>query len=295
MAENDSVTQTGQSIGTSREDYLDSLDSDGTEVGLTDVTSQTGQNNQPIDNSGIGSAGLVLENETKPDEVDTLQNWTIDDRYKDLPPAEGALRTIQSDRDSIFTKNKSMEAQMTENSKALEVLDNLLTDDEYLETFVKERRPDLIQEADRSQVIKEKLNNEFPEFSEEKPVRDDADRDPGGKAWMYYRRLDELWNETGKEGKKYGSLKELQEQRGLKVQEAQAEAEREVDLAKESMKYDDQQVGVFKTWAEKLSVLDLMKIHKAVLTGQGTRSTSLSSAQGAATNPTARQEFLKRL
>ncbi len=294
MAENDSGIETGQSTDTSRQDYLDSLDNLGeSEVGLTDITSQSGQFNQPTENNDLGSAGLIEEG-AKPTNED-LRNWKIDDRFKDLPPAEGALRTIQSEKDSIFTTHQSMEAQMTEDSKALEVLDNLLTDDEYLEAFVKERRPDLIQEADRSQVIQEKLNNEFPEFSEEKPAREDADRDPGGKAWMYHKRLEELWNETGKQGKEYGNLKELREHRGLKAKEQQAEAEREIDQAKTAMKYDDQQVGVFKEWAEKLSVVDLMKIHKAVLGSQGNRSPNLSSTQGAATIPSARQNFLKGL
>lgn len=299
MAEPNLETGVGISEPSNREDFLSSLDDEEKVTPKEPFPSIARQESPPPANvgsqSGTEELKIELEDEqTKPKEELGVQ-WIIDERFKHLPKPEGALRTLKSQHDSIEFKNREMAKQAEETSKIVEFFDNLMDDDEYLEAFLQERKPELIQKVDRTAIIKNTLINEFPEYVEEKPTRQEADSDPGGQAWLYYKRIDELWDETKNNGKNVPtSLKSLRQQRDDAKKLQEEAALKEIQTAQSRMQYSDEQRDIFKDWAQKLSVYDLMRIHKA-LVKTPTRTPDLNTVHGAGTGKTARQSFLDSL
>ena len=256
-----------QSKETSREDFMDAFDEP--------------QVAPPDERSTPSTESLKTE-----------KVFEIDEKFKDLPPEEGFKRTVQSRYDKLLEEHTKLKIGYDNRSKYEGFLNELLEDDEVLEAFLTERKPELIQKRDITEQIQEKLKSEFGE--EFKPTRTEADENPGGKDWLYFKRLDELYTELkgGKKGAK--TIKELRAERDLSKKREQEQLDTQVQELKTEMNWDDQTVERFYDWSQKLSMKDLGKIFRWAMSNPK-RSPSLQSAPGDPTQPSARANFLSSL
>ena len=298
MAETDLESGAKVSNNESREDFLSDLDNEEVQT-APKIPSPSGQVDQALEN--IDKAMQTEDNlelnldEPEPKKEELGVHWTIDERFKDLPKAEGALRTLKSQHDRLETTNLKLAQDAEESSKIDEFFDNIMSDDEYLEAFLHERKPELIRKVDRTAIIKDTLSNEFPEYVEEKPSREESDNDPFGRAAEYYRRIDELWLETKGNGKKVStSLKDWKVKHDADKQALQDTANEEVRLAQEKLGYTDEQMRIGLDWGKKLGVYEVLRLHRAVVK-KPTSSPSTTHSQGAPVGKTERQRFLDDL
>lgn len=222
----------------------------------------------------------------------------IDERFADLniSEEEKRFRTLKSKYDKLYTTNEKVLRESELSSKAKEFFNQLESDDELLEAYLNERKPELLSKRDISTIVKEKLNAEFQEFAEKKPSRSDADEDPGGRAWLYYKRLDELYNELKGGNKKAATVKELREQRKLERESQEGAIVKQIEDLKVRMNLDDNFIDGFNDWRKKVDLEGLMKVYKSALLTQ--RLPSAAQMSGRTTTPNvqgARKTFLETL
>ena len=200
---------------------------------------------------------------------------------------EKRYRELQSKYDKLYHTNEEVVTDYQEALKAKEFLAALMEDEEVFEAFVYEKKPELINKKDLQTELKERLSNEFGEYH---PSRDDADP----QALLYFKRFDELYNELSHKKQPPKTLKELEELRANERKMQEEQIQKEVERAKEVMKWDDNTVKNFHNWAKNLKVVDMMKMYNFALKTQ--RVPNLSSMPGSPKPPTtARESFLKGL
>jgi hypothetical protein len=220
-------------------------------------------------------------------EVQSETKEEIEDRWKDLPEQEGKYRSLKSKYDKLYSYHENVLREAEENSKAKQFVEDLLADDEIFEAFVAERKPELLQKKDITAIIKEKMAQEFQDYQ---PSRREAEEDPGGKAWLYYKRLDELYDEQ-KNKKSTGALS-IKE---LKAKRLEMEKAREMELTnvltevKTAMKWDDNQLKQFESWAKKLKPIEIAKMYNFAI--KTMRIPSVTNLPGNSSQPSSRSSF----
>jgi len=193
-------------------------------------------------------------------------------------------KTFQSRYDKLYAQHQNILKEMNSLSEKAKLLEEISSDPEYLEAFVREVNPNLLPQKDITLVIQDKLHAEFGDY---KPSRMEADEEPGGKAWLYFKRLDELYNETKATTK---PLKKVSEIKGEKQQAIESQI-RELQT---EFKLNDNSVTGFKQWANGLNLKNLYQIYAQSLK---TISSPDSISINGSTRPpiTARDQFLKTL
>lgn len=207
----------------------------------------------------------------------------IDERFKNLPHAEAIARSLQSKYDKLYAEHTNTVRDIEQKLKYEQFVTELMEDDQVLEAFLNERKPELVQKKDFTSVIQEKLKTEFGDY---KPTRDEIEVDDylGSKAWLYNKRLDSLYTElTGKTGKTPQTIKELKEERARVKQAEEAKNDLVFDQLKKENNWDDVQVKSFYEWAQKLSPSNLAKMYNFAK-----RTMRIPSATGIAGNPQVR-------
>jgi hypothetical protein len=219
----------------------------------------------------------------------------IDEKFKDLDPYEARIRTLQSRHDKIYNEYQNLVKQRQEDEKYLQILNDILEDDIVFEAFVNERKPGLIKETDVTDVIQKKLREEFGDV---RYTRAEADENPGGKAWLYFKRLDELYNELKGNNPKITTLKEaIAYKRAMKEKqekEQQALLLKEIEAVKKKFNWDDNKIREFQQWAQKLTVVNLASIYNYAV--KALKVPSATSIQGTPNvNQSLRSKFLNNL
>lgn len=224
----------------------------------------------------------------------TEENPTIkiDEKYKDLPEHEAIIRTLQSQRDKYQNQIDSLSTTLEQNSKYEEFYNSIMEDDDMLNSFIAERKPELLKknQTDITEEIKTKLNTEFGDY---KPTREEANDDPGGKAWLYYKRLDELYSELKEKKSSNKTIEELKTEYKNRKQKEQEELTTKLTDVKTKMNWDDFQLKSFYTWAQKLEPLTLAKMYRFAL--RTDRIPGASELQGGAVTVSERAKFLSTL
>lgn len=228
-------------------------------------------------------------------EQQNQQSFEIDEKFKDLPEYEARLRTYQSKYDKLYADHEKALREMEEKNKISSFFDELLQDDEVLEAFLSERKPELIQSKSGIEkvelTIKQKMQEEFGDY---KPTRDEAEDDPGGKAWLYFKRLDELYSKLGNQTpNKIKSVKELRAERLEKQKLQEQQIMQQMDEVKRTMNWQDQDLERFKEWANKLNIPMLAKMYNFAV--RTMRVPGVTQIQGSPTQASAREQFLKNL
>lgn len=213
--------------------------------------------------TGVGEDNMQLIAPQDESAEVSQDNIEIDEKFANLPKAEALLRTYQSRYDKLYNEHQNLARELEQYRQYRELVDQLMSDDEVFEAFVYQRKPDLVKPKDITEIIKEKLKEEFGDY---RPTREEADADPGGKAWLYYKRLDELYNELkGKGTTKAKTIEEIMKQKAMEREQQEKMLVEEINKVKTSMNWDDTQLERFRDWASKLSVLDLAKIYNFAL------------------------------
>lgn len=225
-----------------------------------------------VSSDNIGDIMQVFEvNDNQQVEADSQSDITaeaqsqdveIDEKFKHLDPYEARIRTLQSRHDRVYNEYQKLLKEQEENAKYLEIFNDLLEDDMVFEAFVRERKPELIKDSDVTELIQKRLKEEFGDV---RYTRAEADNEPGGKAWLYFKRLDELYNEYKGNSPKITSLREAirlkREQAERQQKEAAARIQAEMEEVKRQLKWNDQQLIQFSQWANKVKLIDIAKMY----------------------------------
>lgn len=193
---------------------------------------------------------------------------------------EEQLREFQSRYDKRDADYKKLEADYQSRKGAEDLLIQLKEDAEVRRAFIQELEPELIKPKDPYAFVKEGLAKEFgDDFT---PM---SDATPGTeehiKSQLYQIRMNELFEESRKQGQVPEGFTQLMERR----QKAQAEEAQKMEAAKakllQDMKWDDQAYSSFIGWAKALQPHHLAKIYQGAKTAsRGTHVPSLANIPG---------------
>ncbi len=273
MAENNipNVSQMGTD---SKEDFLNSFD----EVPLSEETPAGSPQSKPQSNI----------------EEDYYNDAEIDDAHKSLPKHVAAYRTLKSKYDSLFSLNEKNAKDVVANSQFSEFFNQLNVDPELQDAFINELKPGLLKKDDFESFVNKTLKDEFPEFIDSKPTEAEARSNPGGRAWLYYKKLDRLYEEYEKGGTKAQNVKELLERRKVAKEQQEVLATKEVEEIKVKLKFDDETLKNFQEWKNKAKLIDVARLFKIGLLTQ--RVPNLAQMNGKTGQPaTDRQAWLNSL
>lgn len=268
------------------------------------LTIQTGD----LDSQGSQEQDLMSAFEVTQDQEQTVQdqgdqtldtnsgdidNFEIDERFSNLPKAEALIRTLQSRHDKVYSELQNTLRELEQYRQYKNTFDQLLEDDEVFEAFVYSRKPELVKEKDVTEIIKNKLKEEFGDY---KPTREEAEEDPGGKAWLYYKRLDELYDEYKNKKSAPKSIEEIIKRKAEEKKKQEEALLQEIEKVKKSMNWDDNQLVSFRNWANKLTIHDLAKMYNFALRTMRMNVKSASSLPSSDTSlKGARQSFIEEL
>lgn len=210
-----------------------------------------------------------------------LQNVTQDGSFGGgLSEKEIQRRTDQSRYDKLFSEHEKLAKEVEDLREYKIFLSDLSIDNELLESFVNEINPELVQKKDKTDFIKSKLREEFGDY---KPTREEADEEPGGKAWLYFKKLNDLY-ETSKDIRPTKKVKEIKEER-------KALMENQLDKVKRDFGYSDDTLKNFYDWANGLDLSKLASIYNFAT--KTMRNPNLISVSGKQNQPqTNRDKFL---
>jgi hypothetical protein len=274
MAEENIQVQSEESNESSSEDLMSAFDDlDGSEP----------------QGEGESEAGINLD-----ESGDPWSQFEIDERFKDLPKPEAVKRTYQSKFDKLQSQNEQNLRKVEEASKITTFFDELLEDDEVFEAFVAERKPELISNRNNADAMTARIKKQLEEeFGDYKPTREEAEEDPGGRAWLYFKKLDKLYDQMEQGSSKVKTLKELRAERAALKKEQEEKVNRQIQEVQQQMKWNDEQLDSFKEWAQKLSIPMLAKMYNFAT--KTMRIPGAATVPGGATRPSAREQFLKGL
>jgi len=176
------------------------------------------------------------------------QQMEIDPRFANLDPQTAMLRTFQSRYDQAQEELKSLKAYQ-EKAKVIEdVLIQISEDDEALEAFLHQRKPELVKKPDFTSWVTNKLKSEFGEDFEFDGSK--ASYDPIHIA--YSERTKELYKEyqTGNQNK-VKSLGELTQRRKAEREAQENERRQALMSFKEQNKMSDEQFKGFVNFLQK--------------------------------------------
>lgn len=207
----------------------------------------------------------------------------IDPKFMDLDVHEAKYRTAQSRYDKLQKEHELLQNSFAKALKAQSFVEEVVENPDLLEAFIAEVNPDLIKKKDLKAVMQETLAKEFPQFVQEKPSRDEAEKDPGSDGWLYYRRVDDLYQELrsgGLHSDKIKTVKELKVEAEQKRAESKAKADADLLEVRNKLKWSEDTVQNFVSWAQKLPLIELAKIYKFATRMQQAQNPSVQSIQG---------------
>ena len=243
--------------------------------------------------AGQQNAGSTQENQGQPISIE------IDPKYSGLPQAEAIARTIQSKYDKLNVDFQREVKLSQENSVYKEIINDLYTNEDALLALLTEVKPDLISQKDINAEIKKRIVTEFGEGFEPTLSRDEAERkDPGGKDFRYYKKLDSLWNELSQTGSNYPKHKSLKEFRQaqvehLKAEELKVEAEIQEAITKHNMQ--EPEVDWMRKWLGNLTFSEGVTIARFLRKFKNTPSMGNIPGSQSVVMSNSRAEFLKSI
>lgn len=194
------------------------------------------------------NSGYAVPNEAAPQEQQPNQGIDIDPKFAHLNPQEAMFRTFQSRYDQMKSEMDKIKPDY-ERAKAIEeTFIQLLEDDETLEAFLHERKPELIQRPDFKTYVDRKMKEEFGEdfvFDGNK-----ATYDPLHIA--YQERVRELYQEYQKGNvAKAKSIKELREKRQKEIENQNNQLRQSFQNLQQQHKLSNEQMRGFTNFIQK--------------------------------------------
>lgn len=238
-------------------------------------------NENIFDSSNSSQEETGLNNSVNSQENQELEKSTT--MKKDIPLEEVQRRQEQSRYDKLYSEYLNLNKEIEKYKEKASILEEISSDQEALEAFLSEVNPNLVKRKDITELVSEKLKEEFGDY---KPSKEDI-YDTDSKAWLYFKRRDEIYDTLKNSIKKPAkTIKELKEQR-------QSIIKNEIDKLRKELKYTDEEIINFQNWAKNLDLVSLAKIKDYI-----TKTMQLPEASTIGKNKmptTLRDEFLKTL
>lgn len=217
----------------------------------------------------------------------------IDERFRELDPTEGRIRTLQSQRDQARAAQEKLLKDYDERDQVAGLLDQMLEDEGLLMAFIAETKPDLVKNRDIASELKKQLVEEFGQDFKPQLTREEAERDdPFGSDYKYYMRVDELRAKLKMNGEAPQSVKEYLRKKREREQVETAKYENERQTVKAQKKMSDEELKAVSDWALGLKFGQIVDIHR-YLRKRPSASPNLTSVTGGGeTTKSAKDKFL---
>jgi hypothetical protein len=187
----------------------------------------------------------------------------IDERFRELDPTEGRIRTLQSQRDQSRAAQEKLRKDYDERDQVAGLLDQMLEDEGLLMAFIAETKPELVKNRDVASELKKQLMEEFGQDFKPQLTREEAERDdPFGSDYKYYMRVDELRAKLKVNGEAPQSVKEYLRKKRERTQLESAKYENERQTVKAQKKMSDEELKAVSDWALTLKFGQIVDIHR---------------------------------
>lgn len=255
-------------------------------------------NSQEISN---GTSGVDLLNAfdvaevPSPEPSSTPEPTLLDDNFDlnrdNLPPEEAKERSFQSRFDKLQVEHQKIKEQFETSQKYVAFVEELMEDDELLDAFLYERKPELVSKKDIDSMIADRLKAEFGDY-----VPDPSEpRTPGiSKAWRYEKFAEQVYNELRtKNSDKNLTVKELRARRAEMKKAQEMEFANQLNRIKKEQNWTDQEVRNFYDFTQKLDLNSYVKIYKFATKNARQISPSIAMTNGQApSGQSPRERFL---
>ena len=191
----------------------------------------------------------------KGDEANLKGYLNISEKFKDLDPAEGLARTVQSREGVLIGNIKKITDQNATLLKDSQFLAELTTNPELRQAFIAKTNPELIQDVDSQ--VQNVLRKEFPDFE---PV-DEEKSDIQSKTSKYFRRQNRLYD-TLENSSSNKSVEEIWTSIETRQKDKSKDFNVMIAKIKEDNKYDDVTMQNFMDFAGKFNIFAVHKVYK---------------------------------
>jgi len=208
------------------------------------IVDQMMDSEQPV----IANMTQVNSGNAIPNGQEQQQQMEIDPKFANLDQQTAMLRTFQSRYDQVQSENQKLKADYEKAKMVEDILVQISEDDEALEAFLYQRKPELVKKPDFNSWAIEKLKSEFGEDFEFDGSK--ANYDPLHIA--YLERNKELYKEyqSGNQNK-VKSLGELTQRRKAEKEAQENERRQTLMSFKEQNKMSDEQFKGFVNFLGK--------------------------------------------
>lgn len=179
-----------------------------------------------------------------------------DESLIDTRDPNALIKKIQSQRDKLSNKAKSLEAQLQTSQGAKEFLNSFHSDPDFRMAVIRKYHPDLIKPVNVGEFVKTKLTEEFKDFKYDPSQKDDI----GSDHWAYSVRSQELLKEAmeKKGGKSLKALEDIETEQADKSAKAKVKITADRKAAMKKFNWTVEDVKNFENnFLKKLSYLDV--------------------------------------
>lgn len=191
---------------------------------------------------------------------DSSLDSSDDEDLIDTRDPNALIKKLQSQRDKLANRTKSLEVQMKSSLGAKEFLNNFHEDENFRLAVIRKYHPDLIKPLNTGEFIKTKLAEEFKDFQYDPSQRDNI----GSDHWAYAVRSQELLKEAmeKKNGANLKTLEDIEKEVGAKSEKAKTQMLNNRKAAMKKFGWDVEGVKTFEqSFLKKVSYLDLASIY----------------------------------
>lgn len=229
--------------------------------------------------------------DTNLDDNNNSAGANVSGQEENLSELEIKYRGLQSKYDKLISSNEELVLQHNLALESKQVLNDLLNDEDedFFDSFVYSRKPDLFSNRDIGTTIQETMAEEYGEY---KPTRAEADDEPGGRAWLYFKRLDELYD-ANKSKKIPLTFENLKKQRAQEKEQNLKQSQKDMEKVKTTFNWGDNELSNFQEWANTLTVIDVAKMYN--FASKTNRTPNLLNSNGQSTSASDRTNFLNSI
>jgi len=235
---------------------------------------QVGNQSSNSQNTNVHTNNGESQNQNENSEIE------IDERFKDLDPAEARIRTLKSRYDTTTSAYNKLMKDYDERDQVANLFDSMLEDEGLLMAFIAETKPELVKNRNSAEVVKAQLVEEFGKDFKPQLTREEAERDdPFGNDMKYYDRVNELRAKLKQTTETPQSVKDYLK---AKKQKSEAEAQKydlERQAVKAQKKMSDNELQSVSKWALDLKFGQIVDIHR-FLSKFPSRNPNITSVPG---------------
>jgi hypothetical protein len=183
-----------------------------------------------------------------------------DEDLIDTRDPNALIKKLQSQRDKLANRTKSLEVQVKTSLGAKEFLNNFHEDENFRLAVIRKYHPDLIKPLNTGEFIRTKLAEEFKDFQYDPSQRENI----GSDHWAYAVRSQELLKEVmeKKNGANLKTLEDIEKEVGTKNEKAKTQMLNNRKAAMKKFGWDVEGVKAFEqSFLKKISYLDLASIY----------------------------------